>query len=193
MIRKWTCTRDLKKARQADYQKIQRKYRKEKKDIEKFTSTISELEAQIAPVSRAANNILPTGSNGNTVMETAGDGTVQESPALSFVEQTAESVTAKASSPSTGETENPVVSAAETPCVTTLPIAADVTGDAADSAVNLAGSTQTDHTSITVHAVAASSKSDQPMATSNDDVGRSSPAPVQKDNDDSKIESEGEK
>jgi hypothetical protein len=44
---KWTCTRDLKKARQVDYQKIQRKFRKEKKDIEKYTNIITEAEQQL--------------------------------------------------------------------------------------------------------------------------------------------------
>jgi len=47
VIRKWTCEKDLKKARQVEIQKLQRKDRKEKKDIEKFTTSIKQLEDQL--------------------------------------------------------------------------------------------------------------------------------------------------
>ncbi|KAG7373105.1 PLU-1-like protein [Nitzschia inconspicua] len=48
LIRKWTCMRDLKKARQIDYQRIQRRFRKEKKDIEKYATIIEEAEHQLS-------------------------------------------------------------------------------------------------------------------------------------------------
>ncbi|KAL3925773.1 MAG: hypothetical protein SGILL_000191, partial [Bacillariaceae sp.] len=59
----WTCTRDLKKARQVDYQKIQRKYRKEKKDIEKFTATIADLEQHLAIVENAEKEVAAATDN----------------------------------------------------------------------------------------------------------------------------------
>jgi hypothetical protein len=49
-IKKWTCARDLKKARQVDYQKIQRKFRKEKKDIEKYANIIKQAEQHLFPL-----------------------------------------------------------------------------------------------------------------------------------------------
>lgn len=44
IIRKWTSSRDLKRARQVDYQKHQRKIRKEKKDIEQLKREVQALE-----------------------------------------------------------------------------------------------------------------------------------------------------
>ena len=44
VVRKWTCQKDLKKARQVEAQKHQRKVRKETKDIEKLHSDIKSLE-----------------------------------------------------------------------------------------------------------------------------------------------------
>jgi hypothetical protein len=47
IIRKWTSKKDCKKARQAEYQKHQRRVRKEKKDIEKFELKLVELRRQL--------------------------------------------------------------------------------------------------------------------------------------------------
>eukprot|EP00934_Nitzschia_sp_Nitz4_P003000 Nitzschia sp. Nitz4//scaffold59_size112058//52291//59043//NITZ4_004109-RA/size112058-snap-gene-0.34-mRNA-1//1//CDS//3329555123//2990//frame0 len=51
IIRKWTNTKDLKKSRQVEYQKHQRKVRKEKKEIEKCLKEISTLLATTNEVS----------------------------------------------------------------------------------------------------------------------------------------------
>ena len=48
IIRKWTSRKDLKKARQVEYQKVQRKVRKETKDAEKFRKEIVALEAKLS-------------------------------------------------------------------------------------------------------------------------------------------------
>jgi len=58
IIRKWTCPKDLKKARQIEYQKLQRKDRKEKKDIEKFSSHIKQLEDQLSDSNESDNNCI---------------------------------------------------------------------------------------------------------------------------------------
>jgi PHD-finger/PLU-1-like protein len=50
IIRKWTSKKDCKKARQAEYQKHQRRVRKEKKDIEKFEMKLAELRLQLEPL-----------------------------------------------------------------------------------------------------------------------------------------------
>lgn len=47
IIRKWTSKKDCKKARQAEYQKHQRRVRKERKDIDKFELKLSELRRQL--------------------------------------------------------------------------------------------------------------------------------------------------
>ena len=44
IVRKWTCSKDMKKARQIEAQKHQRKVRKETKDIEKLEAEIKALE-----------------------------------------------------------------------------------------------------------------------------------------------------
>jgi len=46
VIRKWTCLKDMKKARQVEAQKHQRKVRKETKEIEKLRGEIEALESQ---------------------------------------------------------------------------------------------------------------------------------------------------
>lgn len=48
IIRKWTSQKDLKKSRQVEYQKHQRKVRKENKDLEKLRSSILELEKHLS-------------------------------------------------------------------------------------------------------------------------------------------------
>ena len=47
LIRKWTVRKDMKKARQVEYQKHQRKVRKETKDAEKFRNEIYALETKM--------------------------------------------------------------------------------------------------------------------------------------------------
>jgi hypothetical protein len=44
----WTCEKDCKKARQIENQKLQRKERSERKNIEKFTSNIQDIEEQLS-------------------------------------------------------------------------------------------------------------------------------------------------
>lgn len=56
----------MKKARQIEYQKLQRKDRKEKKDIEKFSNQIKALEDQLSELKQSHNGIQ---DNNNTVME----------------------------------------------------------------------------------------------------------------------------
>mmetsp|Transcript_20188 Transcript_20188/g.41918 ORF Transcript_20188/g.41918 Transcript_20188/m.41918 type:complete len:734 (-) Transcript_20188:673-2874(-) len=53
IIRKWTCQKDLKKARQIEHQKLQRKERKEKKDIDKFSNHIMQLENRLSELRRS--------------------------------------------------------------------------------------------------------------------------------------------
>jgi hypothetical protein len=53
IIRKWTSRKDLKKARQVEYQKHQRKVRKEAKDIEKCRKEIKNLKEKLAGASQA--------------------------------------------------------------------------------------------------------------------------------------------
>jgi len=48
IIRKWTCGKDRRKARQVEAQKHQRKIRKEKRDIEGFTEEQVQIRAQLA-------------------------------------------------------------------------------------------------------------------------------------------------
>lgn len=48
----WTCSKDFKKARQIEFQKFQRKDRKEKKDIEKFLNQIKNLEDCLSELKR---------------------------------------------------------------------------------------------------------------------------------------------
>jgi hypothetical protein len=48
IVRKWTSRKDLKKARQVEYQKHQRKVRKETKDAEKLRKQIVALEGKLA-------------------------------------------------------------------------------------------------------------------------------------------------
>jgi hypothetical protein len=48
IVRKWTSRKDLKKARQVEYQKHQRKVRKETKDAEKLRKEIVALEGKLA-------------------------------------------------------------------------------------------------------------------------------------------------
>jgi hypothetical protein len=48
IVRKWTSRKDLKKARQVEYQKHQRKVRKETKDMEKFQALIEKLEEKFS-------------------------------------------------------------------------------------------------------------------------------------------------
>jgi hypothetical protein len=55
LVRKWTCKKDLKKARQVENQKIQRKYRKEKKDIEKYEQVITEAESALLAIDKQNN------------------------------------------------------------------------------------------------------------------------------------------
>lgn len=71
-IRKWTAPKERKKARQADYQKHQRKVRKEKKDIEKFVTMIAEIRQRYEPIHEGTDSIgvLPlSGSDGREVKE----------------------------------------------------------------------------------------------------------------------------
>ncbi len=56
----WTCPKDLKKARQIEFQKFQRKDRKEKKDIEKFCQQIKDLQDQLSDLKQSE---LCTGDN----------------------------------------------------------------------------------------------------------------------------------
>lgn len=56
-IRKWTSPKERKKARQADYQKHQRKVRKEKKDIEKFVTMIAEIRHRYKPIHEGTGSI----------------------------------------------------------------------------------------------------------------------------------------
>ena len=56
----------MKKARQIEYQKLQRKDRKEKKDIEKLSKQIKTLEDQLSELKQSHNGIK---DNNNTVME----------------------------------------------------------------------------------------------------------------------------
>ena len=49
----WTCQKDLKKARQIEHQKLQRKERKEKKDIDKFSNHIMQLENRLSELRRS--------------------------------------------------------------------------------------------------------------------------------------------
>jgi len=65
IIRKWTCRKDLKKARQVEFQKLQRKDRKEKKDTEKFTNSIIQLEFNLSQLKRKDQ----TKKSNSTIME----------------------------------------------------------------------------------------------------------------------------
>lgn len=49
IVRKWSCSKDMKKARQVEAQKHQRKVRKETKDIEKLRAEIAALETSQVP------------------------------------------------------------------------------------------------------------------------------------------------
>lgn len=44
----WTSNKDLKKARQVEYQKLQRKFRKERKDVEKMATAVKEAERKLS-------------------------------------------------------------------------------------------------------------------------------------------------
>ena len=44
----WTSAKDLKRARQVEYQKLQRKFRKERKDVEKLAAILKEAEENLA-------------------------------------------------------------------------------------------------------------------------------------------------
>lgn len=57
IIRKWTSRKDLKKARQVEYQKQQRKVRKECKDIVKSRKEIKNLKEKLAGASQAPGQI----------------------------------------------------------------------------------------------------------------------------------------
>jgi hypothetical protein len=61
VIRKWTSKKDLKKARQVESQKHQRKVRKETKDIENFRKTIKLLEARQPKNGAILGNVLTNG------------------------------------------------------------------------------------------------------------------------------------
>ena len=62
----WTCPKDFKKARQIDFQKFQRKDRKEKKDIEKFSNQIKKLQEQL---SDSETNLARSKENDTESME----------------------------------------------------------------------------------------------------------------------------
>mmetsp|Transcript_43531 Transcript_43531/g.49071 ORF Transcript_43531/g.49071 Transcript_43531/m.49071 type:complete len:1967 (-) Transcript_43531:117-6017(-) len=64
IIRKWTCEKDLKKARQSKNQKLQRKERKERKDADNFMSNVKDIEEQLLEfkcqekINRASDTIM---------------------------------------------------------------------------------------------------------------------------------------
>ena len=68
IIKKWTGRKDLRKARQVEYQKHQRKVRKETKDIEKFELVIKTLEEKLVNQSTVSSEMA--GSSENAVTET---------------------------------------------------------------------------------------------------------------------------
>lgn len=67
IIKKWTGWKDLRKARQVEYQKHQRKVRKETKDIEKFELVIKTLEEKLVNQSTISSEM--TESRENVVAE----------------------------------------------------------------------------------------------------------------------------
>jgi hypothetical protein len=69
-IKKWTSAKDRKKARQAEYQKHQRKVRKEKKDIEKLDMKLRDHLLQLASLQDAANrdNVAQRVQSGQAVL-----------------------------------------------------------------------------------------------------------------------------
>jgi hypothetical protein len=60
VVKKWTSPVDLKKSRQMEYQRHQRKVRKEKKDIEKFESIVCELYAHMKVINNSDNHMIPS-------------------------------------------------------------------------------------------------------------------------------------
>lgn len=100
IVRKWTCIKDMKKARAADSQKHQRKVRKETKDIEKHRAEIQSLEASqteqamdlkneipaakenpsVPPVPAVAPTIGATPPNRQEVQNAAGNQTSKQTP-----------------------------------------------------------------------------------------------------------------
>ena len=97
VVRKWTCPKDMKKARQVEAQKHQRKVRKETKDIEKLQGEIRALEesqadkeklqgdlqsleaSQAQPASEAVANGDPGSGSDATMIDTAGSAPVEVS------------------------------------------------------------------------------------------------------------------
>lgn len=73
LIRKWTCRKDLRKARQVDYQKIQRKFRKEKKDIEKMELAIAEAARQLRAINGTSTTESASANGASSVPVSTGD------------------------------------------------------------------------------------------------------------------------
>ena len=108
-IRKWTCKKDLKKARQVESQKHQRKVRKETKDIEKFRECIAKLEAKISKgQSNASNDSNSDSAPGSTNLPDASQqssGKSDEAPIESSTDASTEDTADKAIDCSKGGTE----------------------------------------------------------------------------------------
>lgn len=196
LIRKWTCTRDLKKARQIDYQKIQRKYRKEKKDIEKFTSTISELEHQLSLLHNAQNGIVPTASSVPTLLQTVDDTAVQKSSSAPSTEQPENiSTEAVGSQPLTEGSEALSVTTPATVAAGTLPVTVNGIAEASKPAVDVAVNSAQLGTALgQEHSTAetVASGANLQVSTSNGDVTQTSSSPVEKEGEAGQGQSEGE-
>lgn len=67
IVRKWTCPKDMKKARAADAQKHQRKVRKETKDIERLRAEIQALEASQSQQAMDLTNETPAAQENPSV------------------------------------------------------------------------------------------------------------------------------
>ena len=111
VVRKWTCPKDMKKARQVEAQKHQRKVRKETKDIEKLQGEIRALEEgqvdneepqnerksleenQAQPTSEAVANEDPGSGPDAVMVDTAGSAPVEVYAGVTMVESGANAPT----------------------------------------------------------------------------------------------------
>jgi hypothetical protein len=117
-IRKWTNEKDRKKSRQSDYQKHQRKVRKEKKDIEKCEANIVELRQQL----EAQMGIEDEVGKSVQALEIPNEGT----PASMILEEPGQNVLLQDSAPPVQEPASDKNQSEEPPAVVMVPTEKDV-------------------------------------------------------------------
>jgi PHD-finger len=70
VVKKWTSQSDLKKSRQTDFQRHQRKVRKEKKDLEKFEAILCELHSNMQIIKYPDMQLVPSISDLDKAQQT---------------------------------------------------------------------------------------------------------------------------